>query len=193
MLRLCMSGAGVAFPVQIISSPCHSVSILCYSSALHCTSSPRLCPASPLLCSPLPLPFCADPARCGAWAGVAFPMQILAYLCLSRTGLCFSGALRVQALPQPCGLLHIPCLAGPRLSGAERHEAIPVHFIALRCPALPLLSELRQCTVLLCYSGALPNPAEPWRRQAIPRLCASRLRLSGAYPLGPLPAPFSPW
>ena len=202
-----MSGAGVAFPVQIISSPRHSSSELCFSSALPgnpvpmpCTSSPRLCPASPLLCSPLPLPFCANPARCGAhparcgaWAGVAFPMQILAYLCLSRTGLCFSGALRVQALPQPCGLLHIPCLAGPRLSGAERHEAIPVHFIALHCPALPLLSELRQCTVLLCYSGALPNPAEPWRRQVIPRLCASRLRLSGAYLLGPLPAPFSPW
>lgn len=167
MLRLCMSGAGVAFPVQILSSPCHSVSILCYSSALRCTPSPRLCPASPLLCSPLPLPFCANPARCGAWAGVAFPMQILAYLCLSRTGLCFSGALRVQALPQLCFSRRILSFAGPSFSGAERRAAIPVHFIALHCPALPSLSERCQSHVLLCPRAAGPVKSLRFRRLSV--------------------------
>lgn len=105
---------------------------------------------------PLPLPFCANPARCGAWAGVAFPMQILAYLCLSRTGLCFSGALRVQALPQLCFSRRILSFAGPSFSGAERRAAIPGHFITLRCPALPSLSERCHCHVLLCPRAAGP-------------------------------------
>lgn len=167
MLRLCMSGAGVAFPVQLISSPRHSVSILCYSSALPGNPVPMLCSASPLLCSPLPLPFCANPARCGAWAGVAFPMQILAYPCLSRTGLCFSGALRVQALPQLCFSRRILSFAGPSFSGAERRAAIPGHFIALHCPALPSLSERCQSHVLLCPRAAGPVKSLRFRRLSV--------------------------
>ena len=94
---------------------------------------------------PLPLPFCANPARRGAWAGMAFPMQILAYLCLSRTGLCFSGALRVQALPQPCGVLHIPCPAAPDFAVAMDVIAIPVRNVALLFRGISLL-----CTAPLC-------------------------------------------
>lgn len=90
-------------------------------------------------------------------------MQILAYLCLSRTGLCFSGALRVQALPQPCGLLHIPCLADPNLAAAMRGAAIPVlsvtklfRCISLLCtaPLCPCHAKQCQCLVLLFYSQA---------------------------------------
>lgn len=185
---------------HIIATPQRLHTLLFQCFALHFFATALPCFAFAM--QPLPLPFCANPARRGAWASVAFPMQILAYLCLSRTGLCFSGALRVQALPQPCGLLHIPCLAAPNLAAAMRGVAIPVlsvtklfRCISLLCtaPLCPRQAKQRQCLVLLCYSGALPNPAEPWRCQALPRLCASRLRLSGAYPLGPLPAPISPW
>lgn len=151
--------------VHIIATPQRLHTLLFQCFALHFFATALPCFAFAM--QPLPLPFCANPARCGAWAGVAFPMQILAYPCLSRIGLCFSSA--------------------------ERHEAIPVHFVALHCPALPLLSELRQCTALLCYSAAPRRPATPTRYEANPCLCASWLRLSGAYPLGPLPASFSPW
>ena len=116
---------------------------------------------------PLPLPFCANPARCGAWAGVAFPMQILAYPCLSRTGLCFSGALRVQALPQLCFSRRILSFAGPSFSGAERRAAIPGHFIALHCPALPSLSERCQSHVLLCPRAAGPVKSLRFRRLSV--------------------------
>ena len=176
---------------HIIATPQRLHTLLFQCFALHFFATALPCFAFAM--QPLPLPFCANPARCGAWAGVAFPMQILAYPCLSLTWLCFSGALRVQALPQLCFSRRILSFAGPSFSGAERRAAIPGHFIALHCPALPLLSELRQCTVLLCYSAAPHRPATPTRYEANPCLCASWLRLSGAYPLGPLPAPFSPW
>lgn len=176
-----MSGAGVAFPSRFVSSPRHSSSELCFSSALPGNPVPMLCSASPLLCSPLPLPFCANPARRGAWAGVAFPMQILAYLCLSRTGLCFSGALRVQALPQPCVALPFQRVTWPYHSGAERHEAIPVRNVALliRCISLlctaPLclcLAKQCQCLVLLFYSAAVPGYAVQFHACASRRLSA---------------------
>lgn len=145
LLCLRMSGAGVAFPVQIISLPCHSVSTLCCSGASPGNPVPMLCSALPLPCIPLPLPFCANPVHRGAWVGVASPMQILAYLCLSRTGLCFSGALRVQALPQPCGVLHIPCPAAPDFAVAMDVIAIPVRNVALLFRGISLL-----CTAPLC-------------------------------------------
>lgn len=164
LLRPRMSGAGVAFPVQFISSPRHSSSELCFSSALPGNPVPMQSLAIARPCSPLPLPFCANPARCGAWAGVAFPMQIPAHLCLSSTGLCFSGALRVQALPQLCFSRHILSFAGPSFSGAERRAAIPGHFITLRCPALPSLSERCHCHVLLCPRAAGPVKSLRFRR-----------------------------
>lgn len=145
LLRPRMSGAGVAFPSRFVSSPRHSASTLCYSDAVLSHPVPMLCVAFARPCSPLPLPFCANPARRGAWAGMAFPMQILAYLCLSRTGLCFSGALRVQALPQPCGVLHIPCPAAPDFAVAMDVIAIPVRNVALLFRGISLL-----CTAPLC-------------------------------------------
>lgn len=101
------------------------------------------------------LQICAYPARCGAWAGVAFPMQIPAHLCLSSTGLCFSGALRVQALPQLCFSRHILSFAGPSFSGAERRAAIPGHFITLRCPALPTRGRTSQIVAVPALINAL--------------------------------------
>lgn len=165
--------------VHIIATPQRLHTLLFQCFALHFFATALPCFAFAM--QPLPLPFCANPARCGAWAGVAFPMQILAYPCLSRTGLCFSGALRVQALPQLCFSRRILSFAGPSFSGAERRAAIPGHFIALHCPALPSLSERCHCHVLLCPSAA-------WLCR-----CVSKHSLFGAYPLGPLPAPFSPW
>lgn len=162
-----MSGAGVAFPSRFVSSPRHSASTLCYSGAVLSHPVPMLCVAFARPCSPLPLPFCANPARRGAWAGMAFPMQIQAYLCLSRTGLCFSGALRVQALPQLCFSRRILSFAGPSFSGAERRAAIPGHFIALHCPALPSLSERCQSHVLLCPRAAGPVKSLRFRRLSV--------------------------
>lgn len=98
---------------------------------------------------------------------MAFPMQILAYLCLSRTGLCFSGALRVQALPQLCFSRRILSFAGPSFSGAERRAAIPGHFIALHCPALPSLSKRCQSHVLLCPRAAGPVKSLRFRRLSV--------------------------
>ena len=170
MLRLCMSGAGVAFPVQLISSPRHSVSILCYSSALHCTSSPQLCPASPLLCSPcpclsVPIRRVAVPGQawrfpCKSWHIHASPMHV-------RGRRSFSGALRVQALPQLCFSRRILSFAGPSFSGAERRAAIPGHFIALHCPALSSLSERCQSHVLLCPRAAGPVKSLRFRRLSV--------------------------
>ena len=105
----------------------HTLLFQCF--ALHFFATALPCFAFAM--QPLPLPFCANPARRGAWAGVAFPMQILAFLCLSRTGLCFSGALRVQALPQLCSLMRILGVASLYSAAAMRGVAIPVRNVAL--------------------------------------------------------------
>lgn len=124
---------------HIIATPQRLHTLLFQCFALHFFATALPCFAFAM--QPLPLPFCANPARCGAWAGVAFPMQILAYPCLSRTGLCFSGA--------------------------ERRAAIPGHFIALHCPALPSLSERCQSHVLLCPRAAGPVKSLRFRRLSV--------------------------
>lgn len=165
---------------HIIATPQRLHTLLFQCFALHFFATALPCFAFAM--QPLPLPFCANPARCGAWAGVAFPMQILAYPCLSRTGLCFSGALRVQALPQPCVALPFQRVTWPYHSGAERHEAIPVRNVALliRCISLLCTAPLClcqathcQCLVLLFYSAATHSSSQrclsvPLRIQAPP-------------------------
>lgn len=130
MLRLCRSGAGVAFPVQLISSPRHSVSILCYSSALHCTSSPRLCPASPLLCSPCPC--LSVPIR-----RVAVPGQAWRFPCKSW----HIHALAAQgfAFPARCGYKHCRSYASQGVSSASLVQAFPVRNVALLFRGISLL------------------------------------------------------
>lgn len=150
---------------HIIATPQRLHTLLFQCFALHFFVTALPCFAFAM--QPLPLPFCANTARCGAWAGVAFPMQILAYPCLSRTGLCFSGALRVQALPQLCFSRRILSFAGLSFSGAERRAAIPGHFIALHCPALPSLSERCQSHVLLCPRAAGPVKSLRFRRLSV--------------------------
>lgn len=115
------------------------------------------------------LQICAYPARRGAWAGVAFPMQILAYLCLSRTGLCFSGALRVQALPQPCGLLHIPCLADPNFTSQQP------------CVALPFRCGTSRCYSSACHCFTLPRFA--LTKRTVPLPCTALPKRGVALPL----------
>lgn len=144
-----------SFPVLGMSSPRHCPAFLFQSVALPFFSDAMLCPSSPKRCS-------------------AFLIQHSAQLFFSKALWCISDALRVQALPQLCGLLHI-------LRAALPCGSYPGHFIALHCPALPSLSERCQCYVLLCPSAA-------WLCR-----CVSKHSLFGAYPLGPLPAPFSPW
>ena len=173
VLCLCMSGAGVAFPAQFFSVHCRCVALHFFSKAL---------PGFAFAMQPHALAFlCKSGAE-----------HDLAYLSLSCTRLFFSRALRVQALPLPCGDKRCRSHAWRCHSGAKRHEAIPGHFIALHCPALPSLSELCQCLVLLCYSAAPHRPATPSRCEASPCLCLSWPSFSGAYLLGPLPASFSP-
>lgn len=165
MLRLCMSGAGVAFPVQLISSPRHSVSILCYSSALHCTSSPQLCPASPLLCSPCPC--LSVPIR-----RVAVPGQAWRFPCKSW----HIHALAAQgfAFPARCGYKHCRSYASQGVSSASLVQAFPVRNVALlfrgislHCPALPSLSERCQSHVLLCPRAAGPVKSLRFRRLSV--------------------------
>mgnify|MGYP007034379894 CR=1 FL=1 len=102
-------------------------------------------------------------------------MQILAYLCLSRTGLCFSGALRVQALPQPCGLLHIPCLADPDLTSPQPCVALPFrcgtsrcYSGAFHCFALPRFALTKRTVSLPCT--ALPTRGGTSQIVAVPAL-----------------------
>lgn len=154
MLRLCMSGAGVAFPVQLISSPRHSVSILCYSSALHCTSSPRLCPASPLLCSPCPC--LSVPIR-----RVAVPGQAWRFPCKSWH--IYALAAQGFAFPARCGYKHCRSYASQGVSSASLVQAFPVRNVALlfrgisllcTAPLCPCQAKQCQCLVLLFYSQA---------------------------------------
>lgn len=178
MLRLCMSGAGVAFPVQLISSPRHSVSILCYSSALHCTSSPRLCPASPLLCSPcpclsVPIRRVAVPGQawrfpCKSWhihalaaQGFAFPARCGYKHCRSHAAYCISHASRIQTSPQPCVALPFRCWASRSYSGAFHCFALPRFALTKRTAPM-------HCAALLLRSASSPSRAHTLRSKSVP-------------------------
>ena len=179
LLCLCMSGAGVAFPMQILSSSCHSSSKLRFSSALPGNPVPMLCKSVPI--RRVAVPGQAWRFPCKSWhiyalaaQGFAFPARCGYKHCRSHAAYCISHASRIQTSPRSSHAWRCH-------SGAERRAAIPVHAIALHCPALPSLSERCHCHVLLCPSAA-------WLCR-----CVSKHSLFGAYPLGPLPAPFSPW
>ena len=114
------------------------------------------------------------PMRC-----FALLLQGIALLFISGASRSASSALRVQALPQLCGLLHI-------LRAALPCGSYPRHFIALHCPTLPLPSKT---VPMPCTAFLLPGRA--WPSDAFSCLCLSVPGFSGAYPLGPLPAPIS--
>lgn len=161
MLRLCMSGAGVAFPVQLISSPRHSVSILCYSSALHCTSSPQLCPASPLLCNPCPclsvlirrvaVPGQAWRFPCKSWHIHALAAQGFAFPARCGYKHCFAlprFALTKRTVPKPCTAL-------PTRGGTSQIVAVP----ALIRSAPPALIRSDHCLRRSVLGEELSDPA----------------------------------
>lgn len=171
MLRLCMSGAGVAFPVQLISSPRHSVSILCYSSALHCTSSPRLCPASPLLCSPCPC--LSVPIRRVAGTSIAAAMLLKAYpqlrwskLFRCGTSRCYSGAFHCFALPRfaltkrtapmHCAALLLRSASSPSDAHTLRSKSVPLRILA------PPFRRLSARTIACAVQSLVKNcPTQP--------------------------------
>ena len=139
---LCMSGAGVAFPAQFFSVHCRCVALHFFSEALPGFAFAMQPHAIAFLCKAAAAHNRAFPARCSAerfqrvaGASIAAAMRLTAYPWRCVTKLCRSHAWRCH-------------------SGAKRYEAIPGHFIALHRPALPSLSELRQCLVLLYYSVA---------------------------------------
>ena len=133
---------GVAFPVPF--------------DAMHLPAAAPPYSALPVLCTALLLQGFARLRLCYATPCHCFSMQIRRVADTS-----IAAAMRGQALPQPCGdkRCHF---------GAKRHEVIPGLFIALHCPALPSLSELCQCLVLLCYSVALQVGARLFPRATGP-------------------------
>lgn len=167
LLCLRMSGAGVAFPVRFFS-----VHFLC--DALLCTSSPKHYLA--LLLQGAALPFSSD-----------------AMLCPSS--------------PRHCPAFHFRCvaqriqrIAGASIAAAMRLTAYPSRCLTLRflseafhCFALPHFAFAKQHIANALYCFSTPQPRIARLSDAFPCLGLSVPGFSGAYPLGPLPAPISPW
>ena len=109
--------------------------------------------------------------------GFAFPARCGYKHCRSYAARCVSSALRLSTPPQPCVALPFRCGTSRCYSGAFHCFALPRFALSKRTVSLP-------CTAFLLPCCARPGGAFSCRGLSVPGF-------SGAYPLGPLPAPIS--
>lgn len=144
----------LAFLLQSITWLFFSKALLCHSSLFRCDalpffSFPARRAAYPARYCAFLLPSVAQNFLSKALQCISNPTHRMTFLFRSIAVRIQSSALRVQALPQLCGLLHILRVALPCGS-------YPRHFIALHCPTLPLPSNTlpMPCTAFLLRSHA---------------------------------------
>ena len=110
----------------------------------------------------------------------------------------FSPASRKTSFPKHCSAYPVQRVAGASIAAAMRLTAYPSRCFTLRflseafhCFALPHFAFAKQHIANALYCFSTPQPRIARLSDAFPCLGLSVPGFSGAYPLGPLPAPIS--
>lgn len=190
-----------SIPMRCFALLIQGIALLFFSGASRSASGALLCISSPTRCSA----FLFLPARCLA---TLFPS--VAQRLLSKALQCISNPTRRRAVrflsiavhnissPKHCRAYPIQRVAGASIAAAMRLTAYPSRCFTLRflsdafhCFALPLFALAKQnsANALCCFST--PRPRISRLGNAFSCRGLSVPGFSGAYPLGPLPAPIS--
>lgn len=185
---------GVALP--FFSFPMRCFAILLFPGASRSVSSALLCISSPAWGCAFLLPGVAQRLFSKALQCISKALQCISNPTRRRAVRFLSIAVRNSSSPKRCSAYPIQRVAGASIAAAMRLTVYPS-----RCFTLRFLSEAFHCFALLTLplpSKTVPMPCtaflppgRAWPSDAFSCLCLSVPGFSGAYPLGPLPAPIS--